>query len=108
VEWDFGGKITKAQDVEKFTSLVESIRKMGADASISVSVATRSDLTDNRWTPDATAEKTLPDSERQIFQGVDPDALLGPVDRMDDCHFGQSGQEKFAEEWARLLAACRT
>ena len=105
-EWDLAGGMTTAEYVQKFTSLVESIRRMGINAPVYVSVATRCDLTSTLWTADnpiASAQKAIPDNEKRIFQGVDTDALVGPLDRTDGCHFAQSGQEKFAEAWVGFL-----
>jgi hypothetical protein len=105
-EWDYGTSVTQEQYASRFMSLVESIRRLGVDAPIYISIASRCDLTDHPWTPSnaiADAQRTLPDSKKQIFLGVDTDALLTPVDRMDDCHFAGSGQEKFAAAWIPLL-----
>jgi hypothetical protein len=106
-EWDYGTNMTKAQYAEKFMSLVKSIRAERVDAPIYVSVASRCELTDVPWTasnPIADAQRSLPNAEAGILQGVDTDALIDPSDRMDDCHFGASGQEKFANAWVPILA----
>jgi hypothetical protein len=105
-EWDFGTSVTQRQYTDEFISLVESIRKLAVNAPIYVSVATRCDLTDHQWIPDnviANAQKALPDGAKGIFRGVDTDTLMTSIDRMDDCHFGQSGQEKFAAAWIKVL-----
>jgi Carbohydrate esterase, sialic acid-specific acetylesterase len=110
-EWDFGGGMTKDQYTDKFMSFVESIRKIGIDAPIYVSVATRCEYVSALWTADnpvASAQKALPDNREDIFAGVDTDALLDPLDRMDDCHFSQTGQEKFAEAWVGILSKARS
>ena len=107
-ENDYGTSMTKEQYVEKFMSLVKSIRAERVDAPIYVSVASRCELTDVPWTasnPIADAQRSLPNAEARILQGVDTDALIDPSDRMDDCHFGASGQEKFANAWVPILAS---
>jgi lysophospholipase L1-like esterase len=107
-ENDFGSSLTKEQYTQKFRSLVNSIRAERVDAPIYVSVASRCELTDVPWTasnPIADAQRSLPNAEAHILQGVDTDALVGPSDRVDDCHFGASGQEKFANAWVPILAS---
>jgi hypothetical protein len=106
-EGDFGTAMTKQQYAEKFMSLVKSIRTQRVDAPVYVSVASRCELTNVPWTASnaiADAQRSLPNGEAHILQGVDTDALIGPVDRVDDCHFGASGQEKFANAWVPILA----
>jgi hypothetical protein len=108
-ENDYGtSSILKEQYAEKFMSLVKSIRAERVDAPIYVSVASRCELTDVPWTasnPIADAQRSLPNAQARILQGVDTDALMDPSDRMDDCHFGASGQEKFANAWVPILAS---
>jgi carbohydrate esterase-like sialic acid-specific acetylesterase len=104
-EWDVGA-MSKEQYRDKFLSLVESIRSAGSEAPVYVSVATKCELTDIPWNPSneiALAQKALPDPARNIRQGVNTDELLGPLDRIDDCHFAGSGQEKFAIAWISIL-----
>jgi hypothetical protein len=106
-EDDAGSDMTMAQYTSKFMSLVRSLRRAGVDAPIYVSVATRCDLNDKPWRPDnaiAEAQRLIPHNGVQIFPGVDSDALVGPFDRVDDCHFGHSGLEKVAQAWSELLA----
>lgn len=107
-ENDYGTGLTKEQYEEKFMSLVRSMRRMGVDAPIYVSVASRCELTDVPWTannPIANAQRSIPNPDEHVFAGVDSDAIIGPLDRIDDCHFGASGQEKFATAWVSILAS---
>ena len=107
-ENDYGTSMTKEQYAEKFMSLVKSIRAERVDAPIYVSIASRCEVTDVAWTasnPIADAQRSLPNAEAHILRGVDTDALVGPSDRVDDCHFGASGQEKFANAWVPILAS---
>jgi hypothetical protein len=110
--WEQGaadlGNLTEEQYVQMFTSLVDSIRRTGTEAPVYVSVSTRCELTDFPWTPNnpiAAAQKEIADSGKGIFPGVDSDALLGPLDRMDDCHLARSGQEKMSDAWVKVLSA---
>jgi hypothetical protein len=71
-------------------------------APIYVSITTRCDPVNSIWravNPIAEAQKALVDPSKNILAGVDTDLLVGSFDRIDDCHFAQSGQEKFAEAW---------
>jgi hypothetical protein len=104
-EYDFG-YLTKEQYTKEFMSLIASIRRMGVDAPVYVSVASKCEVTELPWTssnPIADAQRSLPDPGRGILRGVDSDALVGQMDRLDDCHFGASGEEKFASAWAQIL-----
>ena len=90
-----------------FLGLVGSLRRAGLDAPVFVSVAS---TCEPGWRPDnsvAEAQRALPDPAKGIFPGVDTDRLVGAIDRYDGCHFGASGQEKFAEAWMKALAAPR-
>jgi len=100
------GVLTKEQYEQKFMSLVHSIRQMRVDAPIYVAISTKCELTDLPWTngnPIAEAQRALPSPAARIFQGVDSDSLVGQFDRVDDCHFGASGEEKVAAAWTRIL-----
>jgi hypothetical protein len=97
---------TSAQDYTRmFQSLLTSIRQQGVHAPIFVSVATRCAppppwVADN---PVSRAQRALPDAHQQIFAGVNTDSLITTADRRDGCHFGASGQEKFADAWNTIL-----
>lgn len=104
-EWDVG-LLSKDQYSERFLSLAASIRRAGVTAPIYISIATHCELTDIPWNPDneiAKAQRTLPDPLKEIRQGVDTDALLERTDRIDDCHFAETGQEKMADGWLSIL-----
>jgi hypothetical protein len=108
-EWDVGN-MSAAQYKGKFMSLVHSIRSSGVDAPIFVSIATRCELTDIPWKSDneiAKAQRALPDPAQGIFQGVNTDELIGSIDRVDDCHFAHTGQEKMSSAWPKLLAGAQ-
>ena len=87
-----------------FHALRDDLRRRGVQAPIFVSVASRGDV--ENWkarNPVADAQRALVDPARGIFAGVDTDLLMSDSDRYDCCHFAQSGQEKFADAWLRLL-----
>ena len=88
-----------------FTSMLKDIRGKGIAAPIFVSVATK--CADgpiwNAGNPTARAQRSLPDSKQSVFAGVDTDALLGDTDRFDGCHFGSTGQQKFARAWYEII-----
>jgi hypothetical protein len=100
------GDLTKEQYEQKFMSLVDSIRRMQVNAPIYVAVSTKCEVTDLPWTknnPIAEALRSLPKPEVGILPGADSDSLVEESDRLDDCHFGASGEEKVASAWARIL-----
>jgi Carbohydrate esterase, sialic acid-specific acetylesterase len=106
-EWDVGS-LTKDQYREKFLSLLSTIRGAGVTAPVYVSIATRCELTDIPWVADneiSSAQKSLPNAGLNIRQGVDTDAIVKKFDRVDDCHFAESGQEKMANEWFSILSS---
>lgn len=43
-------------------------------------------------------------SDSRFRLGPDTDDLVGPADRSDGCHFGDSGLQAAAERWARSIA----
>ena len=95
----------------RFVSLVTSLRSHGVAAPVYVAVATkclgksnggtRFHSTDN---PVSRAQLALPDPRLNLWNGVNSDALLGDLDRYDDCHFSSSGEQKVAKAWAELLS----
>ena len=82
-------------------SLVESLRNRGVTAPIFVSV-TSADRNANL--PVVQAQRALPDPSKNIFRGVDTDALIEPSDRSETGHFGQIGQKKVSEAWLEILS----
>jgi Carbohydrate esterase, sialic acid-specific acetylesterase len=97
---------------DRFVSLVSSLRSHGVAAPVYVAIATkclgasnggtRFHSTDN---PVAHAQLALRDPGANVRSGVNSDALLGDLDRYDDCHFSSSGEQKVARAWADLLSA---
>jgi hypothetical protein len=96
---------------DRFMSLVGSLRSHGVTAPVYVAIATKCLAASNGGTrfhsadnPVARAQLALPDREANLRSGVNSDALLGDLDRYDDCHFGSSGEQKVARAWTDLLS----
>ena len=95
---------SEAEYTKHFRSMADTLRTNGIAAPLFVSVASKCLP---RYAPDnpiARAQTALPNPGQKIFAGVDSDALLGELDRFDDCHFSGSGQRKIAEAWAEIVA----
>jgi hypothetical protein len=104
-EWDVGN-LSRDQYRQKFLSLLGTIRHGGVDAPVYVSIATRCELTDIPWKADneiSAAQRSLPNAKLNIRQGVNTDELVRRFDRVDDCHFAETGQEKMADGWVKIL-----
>ncbi len=102
-EVDFIIKTGEDDYKRMFGSLLASIREQGIDAPMFVSVATKCAPEWNADNPTARAQKALPSLEQKVYSGVDTDDLVGDADRYDTCHFGASGQEKFAKAWLDII-----
>ncbi len=96
---------------DRLLSLVSSLRSHGVTAPVYVAIATRclgasngGTLSHSADNPVARAQLALPDRGANLRRGVNSDALLGDLDRYDDCHFGSSGEQKVARAWADLLS----
>lgn len=99
---------------DRFLSLVSSLRSLGVGAPVYVAIATKCLGASNGGTrfhsadnPVARAQLALPDPGANLRSGVNSDALLGDLDRYDDCHFSSSGEQKVARAWADLLSPAR-
>lgn len=105
-ETDYG-KHTSQADYEKlFTGIADALRQQGMDAPIYVSQTSQCWM-DANWRADnpvTQAQRALVNPQKKIFAGVNSDALMGELDRFDNCHFSGTGQEKFARAWFDLLA----
>src|SRR5215212_3248123 len=96
---------------DRFVSLVSSLRSHGVAAPVYVAIATKCLGASNGGTrfhspdnPIARAQLALPDPGVNLRSGVNSDALLGDLDRYDDCHFSAWGEQKVAKAWADLLS----
>ena len=102
-EVDFIIKTSEDDYKRMFGSLLASLREQGVDAPVFISVATRCApdwIADN---PISRVQKTLPSRQLKLFAGVNTDQLVDVADRHDTCHFGASGQEKFARAWRDII-----
>jgi hypothetical protein len=99
---------------DSFVSLVKSLRSRGVAAPVYIAVATKCLGVSNAGTrfhspdnPVARAQLALPDQRANLMSGVNSDALLGDLDRYDDCHFSSTGEQKVARAWTDLLSTTR-
>jgi hypothetical protein len=99
---------------DHFVSLASSLRSHGVAAPVYVAIATKclgasngGTLSHSADNPVARAQLALPDPGADLRSGVNSDALLGDLDRFDDCHFSSSGEQKVARAWADLLSTGR-
>lgn len=105
-EQDFFEGTSKEKYIQNFQTLTRSLRAKGVGAPIYVSIVSKCGI-DSTLTPDnqvAEAQRALVMPTEGVYLGVNTDQLLGKTDRIDDCHFGQSGQEKFATAWLQILS----
>ena len=102
-ESDFADATTSPAYAAAFASLVATLRESGVDAPIYTSVSTRCGRPWRAENPVAAAQRSLAADER-IQVAADTDALLGPDDRYDDCHFSESGQRKAAAAYGDAIS----
>ncbi len=85
-------------------SMWQAARKTGVSAPLYIALATR--CTRAPWSADhpvARAQRRLAYSLPHALPGADADAVWGPGDRFDDCHFSAQGQQAMARRWAERL-----
>ena len=106
--WHQGEEDWITLDESKYTqslsSLVGSVRQAGVNAPFFVSTTTH--CREPGWFADnavARAQMASRNESLSIFLGVNTDKLLLAEDRYDDCHLSESGQEKLAEEYAKII-----
>lgn len=85
-----------------FMTLVDRIRARGIRAPIYVCVTGGQPGTD---TPVVQALRALPNPKKNIFAGVDTDALVTPDERNETGHFGPVAQEKVVAAWLQILTS---
>ena len=106
-ESDFIEKTTTKNYLERFHSLINSIRiKVRDRLPIFYAVATKcgdnKDCTANN--PTAKAQHYLSKDTNNIYLGVDSDNLLLEEDRLNDhCHLSKTGQLKTAHSFAKAI-----
>jgi hypothetical protein len=104
-EADYLYKTPPAIYAASFHSMVKSLRDAGMAAPIFITIETRCPAP-GQWTAKneiSDAQRSFIDPANGIFMGVNTDAMMGPLDRYDECHFDGTGQEKFAQGWAETL-----
>ncbi len=104
-ETDYGKQTSQADYMKLFGGIADSLRQEGMTAPIYVSQASQCWM-DANWRADnavAQAQMALVNPAKNIRAGVNSDALMGELDRFDNCHFAGTGQEKFARAWLKLL-----
>ena len=77
-------------------TLVQSIRAANVPSPFFISIATKCNYPWEQRNPISSAQKLSVNREKGIFLGVNTDELVQDIDRRDGCHFGATGQEKFA------------
>lgn len=99
---------------ERLRSLVSNLRTIGVTAPFYVSIASKCLGLSNGGTrvhhPDnnvVRAQRALHDPSLGITGGIDTDALMDELDRVDGCHFSATGEQKAAEAWADLLISAQ-
>jgi lysophospholipase L1-like esterase len=104
-ETDFIKQMPAAEYQQHFTAVLDALRQRGMNAPVYISITSQCWM-NPLWREDnaiRTAQKSLIANTWNARAGVDTDLLLNELDRFDNCHFGGTGQEKFAKAWLGLL-----
>ena len=91
-------------------AVLNSLRASDDRTPVYLAMASRCGNSSLGWSPDnavSRAQRSVVDPARNIFIGLDADAVLTGLDRYDDCHLSASGMEKAASYWADALSAGR-
>jgi len=106
-ERDFKQKTSADQYKRMFDGLTADLRRLAPQAKIYISLASRcGDAQD--WSAGnavVEAQRGSVDPAHNIFLVADTDSLIEQKDRYDGCHFGYSGQEKFASALTNAILA---
>ncbi len=106
-ESDFIKQMPAAEYQQRFTTMLDTLRQRGMNAPVYISITSQCWM-NPLWREDnaiRTAQKSLIANTWNARAGVDTDLLLNELDRFDNCHFGASGQEKFARGWLEILVS---
>ncbi|HXT06932.1 MAG TPA: sialate O-acetylesterase [Roseiarcus sp.] len=95
---------------QQLTSMIDTLRQHGVDANVFVSIASKclepSNGAFKTFSPDnaiVRAQRQMQDDRDDVRRGVNTDTLVDDLDRYDDCHLGDTGANKVAQAWAKLL-----
>ncbi len=105
-ETDFIKQMPAAEYQQHFTAVLDALRQRGMNAPVYISITSQCWM-NPLWREDnaiRTAQKSLIANTWNARAGVDTDLLLNELDRFDNCHFGGTGQEKFAKNWLEFLS----
>lgn len=105
-ETDFVNQTTQSEYEQMLAGLLNSLRERGMNAPMYISHTSQCWMNPN-WKEDnpiRRAQSTVINTVANTHAGVDSDALMGELDRFDNCHFSETGQEKFARAWLGILS----
>ncbi len=90
-------KTTQDEYKQSFLSMVQSVRGLGVDAPLYVSVASVCAPLYDVDNPVTRAQTELISIPEGILPGPNTDVLNAPEDRFDDCHMSYAGVQKFSD-----------
>jgi hypothetical protein len=90
-------KTTQEEYKKRFSSMLATIRGLGVDAPVYVSVASICAPFYDTDNPITRAQRELVSVSQHIFPGPNTDTLNSPEDRFDDCHMSYTGMQKFSD-----------
>ena len=105
-ESDFELGTTEEHWKNGFASMLATVRNAKVEAPVLVAIASRCDKAGKHWSPDnpvTKAQRAVVNEAQGVHVGVDTDAILGTIDRYDDCHLSASGVEKLVDGWAGAI-----
>jgi len=96
-ETDARIRTTEDEYKKNFLSMVQTIRGLGVDAPVYVSVTSFCAPVMETDNPVAKAQRELVSTRDRILPGPNTDTLNSPEDRFDDCHMSYAGVQKFSD-----------
>jgi hypothetical protein len=96
-ESDAQRKTTEDEYKKSFLSMVRTIRELGVDAPVYLSVASVCGQFHNTDNPVTKAQRALVSIAQRILPGPNTDILNALEDRYDDCHMAYAGVQKFSD-----------
>ena len=107
-EGDFSAGTSTAAYSQMFSSMVASLRRLGVQAPVYASIATRCGRHPPPWkavNSVSVAQFALSDPGKGVLAGINSDEFSHADRQSDSCHFSARGQERFAEAWMKALRA---